>query len=114
MRDRRCGARWVGLLAAIAVLAAGGRAPGNGDVQREVQGRVVAVDARDGTLVVAQEFRGRTTQLTLRARPGTPVFACGGEPGTLDRVTTGMIVGVFYEAVGAEGVANLVVVEPGR
>jgi hypothetical protein len=94
--------------------APGRPALANGDTQREVQGRVVAVDGRARTLVVDRQFRGKTARMTLRAGPGLTVFACGGESTTLDRVKTGAVVSVFYEAVGAEGVANLVVVEPGR
>jgi hypothetical protein len=61
--------------------------------------------------VVAHEFRGKTTSLTLRVRPGTTLFACGGASATLDRLKAGMAVSVFYEVVGSEGVANIVVVE---
>jgi hypothetical protein len=86
----------------------------NGDTQREVQGRVVAVDAGAGTLVVAREFRGKTTRVTLTAAPTVRVFACADERPSLDRVKPGMVVSAFYEVVGAEGVVNLVVVEPGR
>jgi hypothetical protein len=102
-----------GALAALVVLALAGSALGNGETQREVQGRLVAVDARAGSLVVAQEFRGKTARVTLRIRPGTAVFSCG-EGGGLDRVKPGMVISVFYEVLGAEGVANLVVVEPPR
>ncbi|MGH7389741.1 MAG: hypothetical protein ACREM3_09830 [Candidatus Rokuibacteriota bacterium] len=104
----------IGLAAAIASSVPGGPALGNGDVQREIQGRVVSVDARARTLVVAREFRGKTARLTLRAGSGLTVFGCGGESATLERVKAGMVVSVFYEALGAEGVTNLVVVEPAR
>ena len=107
-------AAWAGLVATLAFCAPGGSALGNGDVQREIQGRVVSVDTAGRTLVVAQEFRGKTTRLTLRMGPGLTVFACGDEPAALDRVKAGMTVSVFYEVLGAEGVANLVVVEPAR
>ena len=107
-------AAWAGLVAAVALGGPGGSAHGNGDVQREIQGRVVSVDSPGRTLVVAQEFRGKTTRLTLRAGPSLTVFACGAERAALDLVKAGMIVSVFYEVLGAEGVANLVVVEPAR
>jgi len=89
-------------------------AEANGDTQREVQGRVVSVDDAAGTLVVAREFRGKTTRVTLKAGPTVPVFACADERAGLDRVKTGMVVSAFYEVVGADGVANLIVVEPTR
>jgi len=104
----------IGLVAAIALSGPNGPALGNGDVQREIQGRVVSVDASARTLVVAREFRGKTARLTLRAGSSLTVFACGHESATLDRVKTGMAVSVFYEVLGAEGVANLVVIEPAR
>lgn len=99
------------LLATLAIVPAASSALANGDSQREVEGRVVRVDPRAGTLVVAHQFRGKTTNLTLRARPGAPVFACGGAPATLDRLKPGVTVSVFYEVLGGEGVANVVVVE---
>ena len=89
-------------------------ADANGTTQREVQGRVESVDAATGTLVVAREFRGKTTRLVLKAAPGVRVFACADEHMGLDRVKTGMIVSTFYEVVGADGVVNLIVVEPAR
>jgi hypothetical protein len=104
----------VGLVAAFALLGPHQAAFGNGEVQREIHGRVVAVDPAAGTLVVAREFRGKTARVTLRAGPRLTVFACGDEQTVLDRVKRGMVVSVFYEALGAEGVANLVVVEPTR
>jgi hypothetical protein len=113
MRPRRR-AVGVALVAALAMLEGVGSARGNGEVQREIQGRVVAVDPPAGTLVVAREFRGKTARLSLRAGPRLTVFACGDEQAALDRVKQGMVVSVFYEALGAEGVANLVVVEPTR
>jgi hypothetical protein len=93
---------------------AGRPAEANGDTQREIQGRVVAVDASAGTLVVAREFRGKTTRVTLAAAPTVRVFACADERASLDRVKPGMVVSAFYEVVGTEGVVNLVVVESGR
>jgi hypothetical protein len=107
---RRVGAVWLGLVSTLTLLGANAPALANGDVQREIRGRVVAVDARAGTVVVAREFRGKTTHVTLRAAPATRVLACSDERPTLDRVKTGMFVSVFYEVLGS--VANLVVVEP--
>jgi hypothetical protein len=107
-------AAWAGLAAALLVTGTGRPAGGNGDTQREVQGRVVAVDTRAHTLIVDRRFRGKTTRVRLRTGPGLTVFACGGESSTLDRVRVGAIVSVFYEALGTEGVVNLVVVEPPR
>jgi len=92
----------------------GGRAEANGTTQREVQGRVESVDAASGTLVVVREFRGKTTRLVLKAAPAVRVFACADERVGIDRIKTGMIVSAFYEVVGADGVVNLVVVEPAR
>jgi hypothetical protein len=113
------GALAVGLAALSpgAPIAPAGRpapAEANGDTQREVQGRVVSVDAAAGTLVVAREFRGKTTRVTLKATPTVQVFACADERAGLDRVRAGMIVSAFYEVVGADGVVNLIVVEPAR
>ncbi len=108
------GAVGIGVVTVVAVGGASGPALGNGDVQREIEGRVVSVDARARTLVVAREFRGKTASLTLRAGPDLTVFACGDQSATLDRVKTGMVVSVFYEVLGSEGVANLVVIEPAR
>jgi hypothetical protein len=104
------------LAAGLALMAAFAQSPalGNGEVQREIHGRVVAVDPPAGTLVVAREFRGKTARVGLRAGPRLTVFACGDEQTALDRVKRGMVVSVFYEALGAEGVVNLVVVEPTR
>ncbi|MBI1846376.1 MAG: hypothetical protein HY294_05260 [Candidatus Rokubacteria bacterium] len=112
------GAVAVGLALVVAGAPSGptGRpapAEANGDTQRQVQGRVVAVDAAAGTLVVAREFRGKTTRVMLTAAPTVQVFACADERASLDRVKAGMVVSAFYEVIGAEGVVNLVVVEPG-
>jgi hypothetical protein len=110
-----CGALAAGLgaLAHAAPVDPPAPAEANGDTQREVQGRVVSVDAAAGTLVVMREFRGKTTRVTLRAAPTVSVFTCAEERASLDRVKAGMVVSAFYEVVGVEGVANLVVVEPG-
>jgi hypothetical protein len=102
------------VLAAASLGASSGPAFGNGDVQREIEGRVVSVDTRAGIVVVAREFRGKTTRLALRLSQEATVFACGNERGTLDDLKTGVRVSVFYEVLGTEGVANLVVMEPGR
>ena len=114
-----CGALVTGLTALAPGALLGPREPpapaeANGDIQREVQGRVVSVDVAAGTLVVTREFRGKTTRVTLKATPTVQVFACADERAGLDRVKTGMVVSAFYEVVGADGVANLIVVEPTR
>jgi hypothetical protein len=97
---------WLAMLAGAAA---------NGVTQREIQGRVVSVDAAAGTLVVAREFRGKTTRVTLKATPSVRVFTCSDARASLDRVKTGMTVSAFYEAVGGiDGVANLIVIEPER
>jgi hypothetical protein len=115
-RGRRA-AGWARALGAagVAFLLGAGPAAGNGDTQREVQGRVVSVDAGRGSIVVERQFRGKVTRVTLQARPGTRVFDCGEERASLERVKAGMVVSVFYEVVGStEGVVNLVVLERGR
>jgi hypothetical protein len=86
----------------------------NGVNQREIQGRLVSVDAASGTMVVASEFRGRTTRVTLKAAPKIRVFDCTSETMGLDGVRKGMSISAFYEVVGADGVVNLIVVEPAR
>jgi hypothetical protein len=88
-------------------------AAANGVTQREIHGRVVSVDAASGTLVVAREFRGKTTQVTLKAAAAMRVFSCAEAHASLERVKKGMTVSAFYEVVGADGVVNLIVVEPG-
>jgi hypothetical protein len=98
------------LLAALAP----GVAEANGDTQREVQGRVESLDVSAQRLVVLREFRGKTSRVTLKAPPPIQVFACSEERMTLDRVKPGRIVSVFYEVIGADGVANVVVIEPSR
>jgi hypothetical protein len=110
-------AGWLaGLGPAAPVGPAGAPTPAeaNGVTQREVQGRVESVDAAAGTLVVTREFRGKTTRLTLKVTPGMRVFTCADERASLDRVKAGMVVSAFYEVVGADGVVNLIVVEPAR
>ena len=102
------------LVVALTVGWPAGRVEANGTTQREVQGRVESIDAATGTLVVAREFRGKTVRLALKATPAVRVFACGDERGGIDRIKKGMIVSAFYEVVGADGVVNLIVVEPGK
>lgn len=114
MKRRLRGAAGLGLLAALAIVWPSSPVLANGDVQREIRGRVVSVDGQARTFVVTREFRGKTTRVALRAGPGTTVLSCGEERAALDRVKAGMVVSVFYEVLGAEGVANLVVIEPAR
>lgn len=109
--------RWApGLGAAwLALALAAGPAAGNGETQREVQGRIVAVDSARGTITVERQFRGKTTRMALQAGPETRVFQCGQERAGLELVKAGMLVSVFYEVVGsAEGVANVLVLERDR
>ncbi|PYN68543.1 MAG: hypothetical protein DMD93_10325 [Candidatus Rokuibacteriota bacterium] len=105
----------VGALAAALVAGLVGAAPGttsaNGETQREIQGRVVSVDADARTLVVAREFRGQTRQVTLKAAPSTRVFTCAEDRAGLGHVRAGMVVSAFYEVVGVDGVVNLIVIE---
>jgi hypothetical protein len=112
---RRAGIRVVvqaGVVAMMAVTALVGRAGANGVNQREIQGRVVSVDAASGTLVVAREFRGKTTRVTLKAGSAIRVFTCAEARLGLEGVKKGTSVSAFYEVVGADGVVNLIVVEP--
>lgn len=97
-----------------ALLAVAGTAGANGATQREIQGRVVSADAGTGTFVVERTFRGKTARVSLKAAPTLTVFSCAGEAARLDGVKVGATVSVFYEATGSEGVANLIVIEPGR
>ena len=86
----------------------------NGTTQREIQGRVESVDAAAGRLVVVRELRGKTVRVTLKATPASRVFACADERAGLDRLRAGMVVSAFYELIGADGVVNLIVIEPTR
>jgi len=109
--------RWVAGIGAagLALCLGAGAAAGNGETQREVQARVVAVDVGRGTITVERQFRGKATRLALQVNPETRVFDCGHERVGLERVKTGMLVSVFYEVVGStEGVVNLLVLERGR
>jgi hypothetical protein len=85
----------------------------NGVNQREIQGRVVSVDTAGGTLVIARAFRGKTTEVTLKAASAIRVYSCAEPRASLERVKKGMVVSAFYEVVGADGVVNLIVIEPG-
>jgi hypothetical protein len=100
------------IAAALSATVAGDVAANGREVQREIVARVVSVDARAGTLVVERELRGSVWRLTLRIAPGTPIFACSRPPAALTELRTGDAVSVYYEPVGREGLANLVVVEP--
>ena len=103
------------LLATLSIVGApAGDAGANGAVQREIQGRVESVDTTSGRLVIVREFRGRTWRIELTAAPGSKVYTCSDERAGLDGVQAGMLVSVFYEVAGAEGIANAIVIEPGR
>lgn len=104
----------LGTTLVLAVLSPPDVARANGDTQREIQGRVVAADPATGTLVVERAFRGKTARITLVASKDVRVFACAGETAGLDRVKRGATISVFYEVAGVEGVANMIVLEPGR
>jgi hypothetical protein len=96
--------------AAIACMPADGWA--NGAVQREIEGRVESVDAAAGRVVVVREFRGRTWRVEMTAAPATRLYVCSDERVALEHVQAGVPLSVFYEVVGADGIANLVVTEP--
>jgi hypothetical protein len=102
------------IVAAALVWMTAGEAAANGAVQREIEGRVESVDAASGRLVVVREFRGRTWRVEVTAAPASKVYSCSDERVGLDRLQVGMPLGVFYEVVGSEGIANLVVTEPTR
>ena len=99
-------------LALTIALAAASAISANGPVQREIAGRVVAVDARAGTFVVERDLRGKVWRLILQAAPATPIFTCHGVGATLGELRPGDLVSVYYEPMGREGLANLVVIEP--
>lgn len=100
------------LAAALLSVALAGDVAANGRVvQREVVGRVVAIDARQGTLVVERELRGQRYRVTLRTRKDTPAFQCSAERASVDTVRTGDAVSVYYEPMGRGALANLVIVE---
>jgi len=82
------------------------------EVQREILARVVSVNSQAGTFVVEREFRGKVWRLTLRVAAATPIFTCGKAAATLAELRPGDLVSVYYEVMGREGLANLVVIEP--
>jgi hypothetical protein len=100
------------LVLAVTIGLPASLAAANGTTQREIQARVVRVDRAAQTLVVVHEFRGKRTEVVLRAGPEVRVFTCDGVDARLDRVKPGMTVTAFYEVAGTDGVANLIVVEP--
>ena len=102
------------IVAAALVWMTAGEAGANGAVQREIEGRVESVDAASGRLVIVREFRGRTWRVEVTAAPGSKVYSCSDERVGLERLQVGLPVSVFYEVVGSEGIANLVVTEPAR
>lgn len=102
------------LFAVAMVCVTCGDAGANGAVQREIEGRVESVDAASGRLVIVREFRGRTWRVEVTAAPGSQVYTCSDERVGLDRLQAGMPLSVFYEVVGADGIANLIVTEPAR
>jgi len=102
------------LLAFAMVCVTCGDAGANGAVQREIEGRVESVDAASGRLVIVREFRGRTWRVEVTAAPASKVYTCSGERAGLDGLQAGMPLSVFYEVVGSEGIANLIVTEPAR
>ncbi|HXH13513.1 MAG TPA: TOBE domain-containing protein [Alphaproteobacteria bacterium] len=99
-------------LLALALVAAEDTQANGREVQREVVGRVVAVHAHEGTVEVEREFRGKVWRLTLRVPEGTVIFACEQTAATLAELRPGDQVSIYYEQVGREGLANLVVIEP--
>lgn len=102
------------LAAAAIVCVTAGDAGSDGAVQREIEGRVESFDAASGRLVVIREFRGRTWRVEVTVAPASKVYTCSSERVGLDRLQAGMPLGVFYDVVGAEGIANLIVTEPAQ
>lgn len=101
------------LVFALAAVAPDDDAAANGrEVQREVVGRVVAVHAREATVEVEREFRGKVWRLILRVPEGAVIFTCEQTAATLAELRPGDQVSVYYEQVGREGLANLVIIEP--
>lgn len=109
-RRLRAPARIV-LLVLAGILTLPGATTSNGLTQREIQGRVESLDAGAGRLVVTRTFRGRTTRVAVKAARDVRVFTCADEQHGLAEVRPGMLVSVFYEVLGSDGVANLVVIE---
>lgn len=102
-----------GIVAVVLSLILTGELYANGrEVQREVVARVVAIDVQAGTFLVEREFRGHVWRLTLRAPPTVMIFTCEQAAATLSDVRPGDFVSVYYEPMGREGLANLVVVDP--
>jgi hypothetical protein len=99
----------VGVL--VASLLSGDAGANGREVQRDVVGRVVEVDAQRGVLVVERTVQGKTFRISLRTPPAAPVFRCVDGPMAVDDVRAGDHVGVWYERAGREGLANLLVVE---
>jgi hypothetical protein len=101
------------IVAVVLLLVLAGEIYANGrEVQREAVARVVAVDVQSGMALVEREFRGHVWRLTLRVPPTALIFTCEQRGATLSDVRPGALVSVYYELMGREGLANLVVVEP--
>lgn len=100
------------LLTSLVLLAGGSRVEGNGDIQREIQARVVSVDQQSGGLEIERQFRGKIWRLILKATPDTQIFSCSEREATLAEVQPEDMVTVYYEPIGREGVVTLIVVEP--
>jgi hypothetical protein len=97
---------------ALSLASAGAIYPNGREVQREAVARVIAVDPQARTFEVEREFRGKVWRLILRVESATTIFTCEQAAATLDELRPGDLVSVYYEQVGREGLANLVVVEP--
>jgi hypothetical protein len=97
---------------ALSLTSAGEISPNGRDVQREAVARVVAVNPQARTFEVEREFRGKVWRLTLRVGSAAAIFTCEQAAATLDELRPGDVVSVYYEQVGRDGLANLVVVEP--
>jgi len=100
------------LAAALSLVLADELSANGREVQREVLARVVSVNPHGGTFEVEREFRGKVWRLTLRVAPTTPIFTCERTKATLAELRPGDLVSVYYEVMGREGLANLVVIEP--
>lgn len=98
--------------AAFALVLAGEISANGREVQREVLARVVSVNTAEKTFVVEREFRDKIWRLTLHVAPTTPIFTCARAGATLAELRPGDLVSVYYEVMGREGMANLVVIEP--
>ena len=100
------------LLACLVLLLGVSRVAGNGDIQREIQARVIAVDPQSGSFEIERQFRGKVWRLTLKATPETLIFTCSATDATLAALRAGDEVTVYYEPIGREGIVTLVVIEP--